>query len=101
MVVTLLGIIVYLHPAIKVFDDVLIIALQLLRESYFVFPLPTDMEVRLLQPQKARSPMDVTELGIVSEPVKPLQPEKAPFPIEFTELDIVNDPLNPLHSEKA
>ena len=35
MVVTLLGMIVFMHPKIKVFDDVSMIALQLLRELYF------------------------------------------------------------------
>ena len=35
MVVTLLGMIVFLHPEIKVFDEVSMMALQLLRESYF------------------------------------------------------------------
>ena len=76
ILVTLLGIIVFLSPMIKVFDDVSIIALQLSRESYFVFPLSTTIEVRSMQPKKALSPMMVTELGIITE-VRPLQPKKA------------------------
>ena len=72
MDVTLLGIIVFLHPAIKVFDDVSMIALQLLRESYFSLPLSTLIEVRPLQGEKAEVPMDVTLLGMVTE-VRPLQ----------------------------
>jgi hypothetical protein len=48
--VTFWGIVVFLQPATKVLVDVSIIALQLLRESYFLFPLSTLMEVRLLQP---------------------------------------------------
>ena len=45
---------------------------------------------RLLQPEKALSPIDVAELEIVSEMI-PEQSEKADFPIVFTELGIVND----------
>ena len=37
------GIIVFLHPAIKVLEAVSIMALQLLRESYFGLPLATIM----------------------------------------------------------
>ena len=44
------GIIVVLHPAINSFVAVSIIALQLLRESYTVFPLSTIIDIRLLQP---------------------------------------------------
>ena len=76
MLVTLLGIKVFIHPTTNVFDDFSIIALQLLRESYFVFPLFTVMEVRLLQSRKARSPILVTLLGIVMED-RLLQPRKA------------------------
>ena len=49
MLVTVLGIIVFWQPAINVFVVVSIIALQLLRLSYFVFPFSTTMEVKLLQ----------------------------------------------------
>ena len=49
ILVTELGIIVFIHPAISVFDDVSIIPLQLLRESYFAFPSSTFIEVRLVQ----------------------------------------------------
>ena len=48
MLVTLLGIIVFWQPAIRVFVSVSIIALQLSRESYLVFPVSTLMEVRPL-----------------------------------------------------
>ena len=41
MLVTLEGITVFLHPAINMFVDFSIIALHLLRESYFVFPEST------------------------------------------------------------
>ena len=41
MVVTELGIIALLHPAISVLVFVSMMALQLFRESYFVFPLST------------------------------------------------------------
>ena len=67
MEVTLLGMIVFLQPEIKVFDDVSIIALQLLRESYLVFPLATVTEVKPEQLAKAISPMEVTLVGIMME----------------------------------
>ena len=76
MLVTLLGIIVLLQPVIKVLEDVSIIALQLLRESYFVFPPETVIDVRPLQPENAVLSMLVTLLGIVIE-VRPLQPSNA------------------------
>lgn len=47
IVVTELGIIVFWHPTTKVFDTVSIIALQLLRLSYFVLPDSTVMLVIL------------------------------------------------------
>ena len=49
--VTVLGIIVFSQPTIKVLDAVSIIALQLLRESYFGLPLSTTMLVRPVQLQ--------------------------------------------------
>ena len=76
MDVTLLGMIVFLHPAIKVLFEVSMMALQLLRESYFGFPLSTVMDVRSLQYSKAELPMDVTLLGMVID-VRPLQDAKA------------------------
>ena len=51
MLVTLFGIEVFLHPAINVLDDDSIMALQLLRESYLVFPSSTTMDVRPVQPR--------------------------------------------------
>ena len=53
MLVTLLGIVVLLHPAINVFVWVSIIALQLSLESYVGLPSATAMEVKLEQPSKA------------------------------------------------
>ena len=53
MLVTLLGIIVDLQPAIRVLDEVLIIALQLSRESYVVFSSSTIIEVKPEQSLKA------------------------------------------------
>ena len=50
MLVTLLGMVVFMQPEINVFEDVSIIALQLLRESYIVFPLSTFTDVKLEQP---------------------------------------------------
>jgi hypothetical protein len=49
MEVTDLGMVVFMQPAINVLVVVSIIALQLLRESYFGLSLATEMEVRLEQ----------------------------------------------------
>ena len=67
MLVTLLGIIVLLHPTNNVFDDFSIIALQLSRESYLILPDSTTMDVKLPQPEKTSSPIDVTPLGMITE----------------------------------
>ena len=68
-----MGIRVFLQPIIKVLVAVSIIALQLLRESYFVFPLSTTIEVKPSQFAKAPYQIEVTELGMVTD-VKPAQP---------------------------
>ena len=73
MLVTVLGMAVFLQPAIRVLLAVSIMALQLLRESYFVLPFATLMLVRPLQPEKTELPMEVTELGMMTL-VRPLQP---------------------------
>ena len=62
-----------LHPTIKVFDSFSIIALQLSRESYLVFPVSTLSELSPLQSEKAELPISVTLFGMVTE-FKPLQP---------------------------
>ena len=48
MLVTLVGIIVFLHPIIRVFDAVSMMALQFSRESYIGLPSATEIEVRPL-----------------------------------------------------
>ena len=48
MLVTLSGIIVFLHPTMSVFVDVSIMALQLLHESYTLLPLATFISARPL-----------------------------------------------------
>ena len=83
--VTELGMVVFLQPEISVFVAVSIIALQLFRESYFVFPLSTTILVSPLQPSNAWSPIEVTEFGMVTD-VSPRQSRNAPLPIEVTEL---------------
>ena len=50
ILLTLLGMTVFLHPAISLLLDVSIMALQLFRELYFVFPPSTFIEVRAEQP---------------------------------------------------
>ena len=56
MLVTLLGIMVFLHPNMSELVDVLMIALQLLRESYSVLPGSTMMEVR---PEHASNALNI------------------------------------------
>ena len=41
------------------------------------------------QPEKALSPIDVTEFGMITEVKPPPQPQKAPGPIVVTELGII------------
>ena len=90
MLVTELGITVFIHPAIKALVLVSIIALQLFRESYLEFSLSTIIEVRPVQSRKAALPMLVTELGMVTE-VRPVQISKALFPMLITELGMVTE----------
>ena len=85
--VTELGITVFLQPAINSLVAVLMIALQLSRESNFLFPSETSMLVSPVQPPKALTPISVTELGMTML-VSPVQPSKALFPISVTELEI-------------
>ena len=96
MQVTLLGMIVFMHPLINVFVAVFIMALQLSRESYFVFPNSTLIDVKPLQPAKALSPMLVTLSGMVME-VRALQLLKASIPMLVTLFGMVTEvrPLQP------
>ena len=71
--VTSSGITVLLHPLINSLAEVFIIALQDSLESYTGLPSSTIIDVKPEQPQKAHSPIDVTELGMVID-VKPEQP---------------------------
>ena len=96
---TELGITVFLHPNISVLVADSTIALQLFLESYTLFPLPTTMVVKPLQEPNAKSPIEVTELGMVID-VKPLQYSNARSPIEVTELGMLID-VKPLHQENA
>ena len=57
------------------------------------------MVSRLLQPEKAYSPIDITLLPIVKV-VSPVQSEKADFPIDVMPLGIVNE-VRPEQPEKA
>lgn len=65
MLVTLSGMTVFLHPTINLLVEVSMMALQLFRESYVVFPLSTAMDSSPSQPANAPSPMLVTLLGIL------------------------------------
>ena len=66
MVLTLVGIVVFIHPKISVFVAVSIIALQLFRESYAGLPDATTMLVNPEQLAKAKSPMLVTPSGMLT-----------------------------------
>ena len=96
IVVTELGIIVFLHTLINVFVAVSIMALQFPRESYTELPLSTIMLVRPLQLRNAYLPISVTDLGMVTI-VKPLQFSNARSPILVTDLGMVTlvKPLQP------
>ena len=87
ILVTLFGIIVFLQPAIRVFEAVSIIALHPFRESYLVLPALTTILVKLSQLQNAETSMLVTLLGI-SMLVKLSQLENAETPILVTLLGI-------------
>ena len=92
-----LGIIVFLHPAIKVFVDVSTIALQLFLLSYTLFPASTIIVWRSRQPLKGEPSIFVTDFGIVTEMRAELS--KASSPMYVTELPIITElraehPLN-------
>ena len=83
MLVTDEGMVVVLQPATRVLLAVSIIALQLLRESYFVLRASTLMLVKPVQPENAELPMLVTDEGMVML-VKPLQSLNAFSPMLCT-----------------
>ena len=58
------GMVVFLHPLISVSLSVCIMALQSSLESYTLLSLETVMLVRLVQPEKAHSPISVTDGGM-------------------------------------
>ena len=82
--VTELGIVEFMQPAISVLVSVSMMALQLLRESYFVFPLSTTIDVNPVHSIKALSPIEVTKLGIETA-VKQLSCQNANSSIAVTE----------------
>ncbi len=59
----------------------------------------TVTNIRLVQPEKASSLMDVTLLGMVME-VRPVQPEKASSPMNVTLLGMVME-VRPVQPWKA
>ena len=88
MFVTLLGIMVFLHPATNILDDFSMIALQLLRESYIIFPSSTTISVSSQHPKNGADPMLVTLLPILTE-VSLVQHARASSPMLVTLLGIV------------
>ena len=86
--VTVLGIVVFLQPIIKVFVEVSIIALQSFRESYLGFPLSTVIADKLSQARNGCIPIFVTDLGILMEG-NTEQPVKDVLAILVTVLGII------------
>ena len=70
----------------------------LMADLLFIVPIHS-VFVKPLQLLKASSPIDVTELGMVTE-VKLVQRTKAHLPIDITELPMVTE-FKPLQSKKA
>ena len=85
---TELGIWLFLQPAIILFVEDSMIALQLSLESYTGLSASTTILSRPLQLMKQTSPKLVTELGMVME-VKLMQLLKHPYPKLVTELGMV------------
>ena len=96
---TVFGIIVLLQPTNNVLLLVSIMALQLLRESYLVFPLLTIIVSRLLHPLRMFIPMDVTLLGMVIE-VNSVQSAKA-MPLIISMLFEITMEVKPLQPKNA
>lgn len=90
MEVTVFGMTVFMQPAIKTLVLVMMMALQLFRESYTVFSASTTICPKLSQPLNTLCPMEVTELGMVIV-VRPSQSLNAPIPMEINELGRVID----------
>ncbi len=88
MLVTVFGMVEFLQPAIRVLEDVSIMALQLFLESYLGFDGSIKMVFNIEQHQKTRLPMLVTLLPMVTE-VSPEHPQKASFSMLVTLLGMV------------
>ena len=88
MRVTVLGMVVFLHPTINSLSTVLIIALQLSRESYIVFPFSTMMDAILSELANGLSPILVTLFGMVID-ASPSQLANAILPMLVTLLGMV------------
>ena len=86
--VTLLGITVLLQPYTSVFVPVSIMALQLSRLSYVVFPSSTMISSNAEQSAKILFPKDVTLFGILID-VRLLQPLNAYDSMAVTLLGII------------
>ena len=98
--VTLEGITLALHPAIKAFSLVSMMALQFSRESYVSLPSATTIEVRFLQPKNEEYQlMKFTDLGITML-VIPMHPSKALRSILFTDSGMIKL-FNPVQPRKA
>ena len=70
--VTPLGIVVFWHPCINLFDKVSIIALQFCRLSYLLLASSTEILINPLHPLKTLLPIVETPLGMVID-IKPVQ----------------------------
>ena len=99
MVVIVLGIIVFLHPATRVLVAVSTIALQLSRLSYIGLPFSTMIVPNDGHPDSTPASMFVTPLGIVIE-ARELQCQKTRSPIVVTLSGIAIE-ANSAHSQNA
>lgn len=90
MAVTVLGIVVLLHPKMSLLVAVSIMALQLFLLSYVVLLASTVMDVNPLQYKKIFPSILVTEEGMVMD-VRLWQLRKALCPMLVTELGIIKD----------
>ena len=88
MDVTVLGMVVFLQPTIRVLSLVRISALQLSRESYVALPAATTIDVRASQSSNTALPINVTLLPMVTL-VKSEQPANARLQMDVTLLGMV------------
>ena len=96
--VTELGMVLFLQPAINLFVEVSMIALQFSLESYIGLSAATTKLSSPMHPEKHHPPTLVMDLGMVMD-VKPLQNWKQPSPKLVTDSGMMTD-VKPLQNSK-